>query len=198
MRTPVAVLIGLIVLLAVTPLYADQLINPGFENGTTGWSIVGTASTPTQVTLFGTTVDPTEEKHFLWLHQPEWSPGLASASQWVALAPGERIRGYYRFVSDGESGAYGSLSVGGVLVTEWYSETGPTDWLGWEYTASTPQLVAVILDICNFGLPPDEHAAAFLDANPLDTYIPEPTSVATGLSALAMLGLALHRRRRRR
>lgn len=197
MRTPVALFVCLVVSLAVMPLYADQLVNPGFEDGTTGWSVIGTASTPTEVTLFGTTVYPTEEEHFLWLHQPPENSVYHSATQSVVLAPGERIRGYYRFLSDGTAGASATLSVGGSLEAEWDSQDGSTDWLEWEYTAQNQQQIAVIFTLWNFFLPGDEHAAAFLDANPLDTYIPEPTSVATGLSALAMLGLGLYRRRRR-
>jgi MYXO-CTERM domain-containing protein len=196
------IVLTLLVLVLGTPLWGDQLINPGFESGITGWSLPLVTDppgpvlteTPSSYTGFGTTVTPTEGQHFLWLKGVQ-NNYVSYIYQSLLLNPGESVSGYYRGLSDNRaSGLESRVFFDTHMVGSWASASGSIPWTLWQYTNATGQAIqgSVMYEVTNLtGINvPESRAVAFFDT----TSVPEPMSLVLGLCALGA-GLGLRRRR---
>ena len=207
----IGVVVVVLVWLVIGVSYADQMVNPGFENGTTGWTFnyPGYDQTLSSYTSPGgsITVSPEWGSQFLQLdaNSTAWNGAL----QYVNLQPGQTISGAWLALSFA-SNSHGSVELfvnSQPLISGWQylTSTGSTGWNAWSWTNNTSQTmnnVPVQLRYSYTGsgtmAANDQDAAAFFDAPDVDpdpVSVPEPCTLLLG--ALCLGGLGLLRRKRR-
>lgn len=203
--------IGVVVLawLVIGVSYADPMVNPGFEDGTTGWTLNCTGDHYQKLSSYTSpdgyiTVSPEWGSYFLRVDSP------TSPSQWnnviqdLNLQPGQTISGAWRALSFAtNSSGWVFLQVNGEMLESYYTSTGSTEWNTWSWTNNTSQTTSgsVILSYLYAGsgtmAANTQDAAVFFDApnvDPAPVSVPEPCTLL--LSALCLGGLGLRRKRR--
>ena len=170
-----------------------SLTNPGFENGTTGWTAfpsgTGVSVVTSYTTPLGYTYNPAEGTKFLKLESQTGGFPL-SVYQPFAANQGDQLSGSAAFEQSGGSAGAVLITIWFLGQPVWYKEASTNGWVTWNWSAPLQGSTSYTLQYTIQNTSEGTKSVAIFDAVPIPT---TALLLVTGLVAL----VAVRRRRQR-